>query len=133
MICGPGYAQTMAELKGLAPGVDRWLACEPGPDPDLESLAPGHEPLAQPHPVREQDLACILYTAGTTGEPKGVMLSHRNCVWAAINLAQDSEFLHHYRVLLVFPLFTRRPSALMNTCLYLGCTLVSLAAFSPKG
>ena len=38
----------------------------------------------QPVPVIPDDLAALLYTGGTTGEPKGVMLSHRNLVANAI-------------------------------------------------
>lgn len=38
----------------------------------------------QPTPVMPYDLAMLLYTGGTTGEPKGVMLSHRNLVANAI-------------------------------------------------
>jgi len=34
--------------------------------------------------VKEEDLATIVYTSGTTGEPKGVMLTHRNIVVNAV-------------------------------------------------
>jgi long-chain acyl-CoA synthetase len=37
-----------------------------------------------PAPVLADDLAALLYTGGTTGEPKGVMLTHRNLVANAI-------------------------------------------------
>ncbi|MFZ5917737.1 MAG: alpha/beta fold hydrolase [Chloroflexota bacterium] len=37
-----------------------------------------------PVPVIPDDLAALLYTGGTTGEPKGVMLSHRNLVANAV-------------------------------------------------
>lgn len=33
--------------------------------------------------VEPDDLATLVYTSGTTGPPKGVMLSHRNLVWTA--------------------------------------------------
>ena len=36
------------------------------------------EPLLEPVPVDEDDLAALLFTGGTTGSSKGVMLTHRN-------------------------------------------------------
>ncbi|WP_321344385.1 AMP-binding protein [Breoghania sp.] len=47
----------------------------------LDALAaelPRHAPLQSPHPMREEDLAWLFYTSGTTGNPKGVMLTIAN-------------------------------------------------------
>jgi len=40
-----------------------------------------------PRTPRPQDIAVIAYTSGTTGKPKGVMLSHVNLFWSALACA----------------------------------------------
>jgi long-chain acyl-CoA synthetase len=51
----------------------------------------GAEPLERPVPVGEDDLAALLFTGGTTGESKGVMLSHRNIAFDAREAAAAAE------------------------------------------
>ncbi|CAN5145753.1 AMP-binding protein [soil metagenome] len=49
----------------------------------LPDLAKGREPLARPSPAGD-DLVEIVFTSGTTGDPRGVMLTHRNILSNAL-------------------------------------------------
>ena len=49
-------------------------------------IAKGAAAEGGPNPAEADDLALIMYTSGTTGDPKGVMLSHRNIVAATSGL-----------------------------------------------
>ncbi len=59
--------------------------------------------LVLPEP-EENDLAAILYTSGTTGKPKGVMLSHLNIISNAINTLKIQKVDENDRLLSVLPL-----------------------------
>jgi acyl-CoA synthetase (AMP-forming)/AMP-acid ligase II len=76
-------------------------------------------------------LAAISYTGGTTGSPKGVMLTHRNLVENAKHMLATLAFSHHDRYLHAPPMF-HAADAMMIFCLtWIGATHVVIPRFDP--
>ncbi|HTG00198.1 MAG TPA: long-chain fatty acid--CoA ligase [Nitrospirota bacterium] len=59
--------------------------------------------VSPPHSV--EDISTILYTSGTTGRPKGALLTHRNILSNAISATQVIHVTHKDRFIVFLPLF----------------------------
>jgi long-chain acyl-CoA synthetase len=99
---------------------------------ELTSVIHSLEPSDFPDPD-PKSVSTLLYTSGTTGKPKGAMLSHRNLM---ANTASCMEALHHKAedvfvcVLPMFHTFGFTTSVLLP--LFAGSSIVIHEAFHPK-
>jgi long-chain acyl-CoA synthetase len=62
------------------------------------------EPLATAYAAQEEDLAVLLYTSGTTGRPKGAMLTHLNVAHSVIHFTQSMSLTEADRSAVAVPL-----------------------------
>jgi long-chain acyl-CoA synthetase len=72
LVATPGLAQLLAPLAGLVPIIATAGA-------DYDALLQSEK--LPPHPGESEDRAWLFYTSGTTGRPKGAVLSHRNLLF----------------------------------------------------
>lgn len=81
----------------------------------------------------QEDLALLLYTGGTTGAPKGAMLTHRNIVANTIQFAEWYAFVPGQEICVsVLPMYhSGGMSGAMNIPLYSGSTLLLMSRFNP--
>ncbi|MBI4490728.1 MAG: long-chain fatty acid--CoA ligase [Deltaproteobacteria bacterium] len=81
----------------------------------------------------QEDLALLLYTGGTTGAPKGAMLTHRNIVANTVQFAEWYAFEPGQETCIsVLPMFhSGGMSGAMNVPLYSGATLLVMSRFNP--
>ncbi|MEV7133466.1 long-chain fatty acid--CoA ligase [Arthrobacter sp. NPDC093128] len=116
------HADSLSELAvrgGAATAVRRRIAVDrsPGAVPaesetegataaeDYEAVVASGAEVAPDEPVGLDDGAMILYTSGTTGQPKGALLTHGNITWNCINVIVDFDFASTDVALMISPMF----------------------------
>lgn len=86
----------------------------------------------QPVENKANDTALVLYTSGTTGRPKGVMLTHRNVVSAVQQWSERIAYQKSDRVYISIPLFhCAGLHVIAVSTIYCGATLVIDEMFIP--
>ncbi len=136
LVCaGPLLAEGAkgAELAGV-PVLSVLAGAESGTD-RLEPLAAAATPVAGHRPTGPGDDAVILYTSGTTGKPKGAVLSHQTMVLNAAIAATDVARMTPTDVVLgCLPLFhSFGQTCAMNAGFRAGATLVLMPRFDGAG
>jgi fatty-acyl-CoA synthase len=111
-----------------APASEQWLS-----DWNYDELLEVARPEVFPNAIEdENDVAELFYTSGTTAQPKGVMLTHRNLFLHAMSVmwalqTDDSEVQLH-----TIPLFHANGWGVTHTITGAGGTHVMLRRFEPK-
>jgi acyl-CoA ligase (AMP-forming) (exosortase A-associated) len=89
----------------------------------------GHELV--PHRFIESDIAALIYTSGSCGEPKGVVLTHHNMVVGAQSVANYLKNDASDRILVVLPLSFDYGMSQLTTSFLVGATAVLINYLLP--
>ncbi|ALO35922.1 hypothetical protein CMT41_15220 [Colwellia sp. MT41] len=76
--------------------------------------------------ISPNDLAAILYTSGSTGQPKGIMLSHENIMLGAKSVSQYLQLTTDDKILSVLPLSFDYGLNQLTSCFLVGATCILL-------
>ena len=119
VVCRPNDQQLMSELAPTA----RILTLDNDGSGSLADHSVSQSPDFPDLDRSANDLAALLYSSGTTGVPKGIMLTHRNLLSNAQTLVQAWQFSPADRLLHALPIFH-----VHGLFVAIGCVLLSGAS-----
>jgi len=104
LFVGAGLRPAVLAIRDRLPQVTDVIVVG-GPDDGYEELLAAAQPAGRSREVAAEDLWLVMYSSGTTGRPKGVMLSHGNIVAHTRNAVPVAPMGPGDRNLVAMPLF----------------------------
>ncbi|HEX9841307.1 MAG TPA: AMP-binding protein, partial [bacterium] len=136
LLVGPGCLHTLEAMRDALETVRQVIVLDDTAGEDQlayeELLARSDPGAVQRRHWREDDLAHLCYTGGTTGRPKGVMLSQRNIVANLFHAIQFAEFNERDVWLHAAPMFHLADSWACFAMTVLGARHVFIEQFEPR-
>ena len=102
------------------------------PDSPYERALAGAGKAPAPVPLSHDDIGMVMYTSGTTGHPKGAIITHGMVFWNCVNLGIPALITPETVQLVVLPLFhTGGLNCYANPVLHAGGTILIMRTFDP--
>ena len=105
LLVGSELMPLIDAIRDRLPTVEHVIEVSPQGDDDYEALLAAAVPRGRSEDVDPDDVALIMYSSGTTGLPKGVMLTHRNLVCHTLAAHDGWSFDPGDKSLVAMPLF----------------------------
>lgn len=104
LFVGAELSSTVRTIIERAPGLQRVVVVG-GKEDEYDAFLSAATPLSESAAVDGRDIAVVMYSSGTTGRPKGVLLSYRALLNHTANLAPQIPFAQGDKNLVAMPLF----------------------------
>lgn len=97
---------------------------------DFDEVINESEPLSENHGVIPLDLAALIYTSGSTANPKGVMLTHQSMLFSVLSIIEYLKMTTHDVTLNVLPMSFDYGLYQLLMTVQLGATLILERSFT---
>ncbi len=105
-LTSPEFLRNVRQARAAVPSLKHlFLRGGGGEEPSFDDLLKPPDKAAPAEETKPDDLALLIYTAGTTGEPKGVMLTHKNFLANVESCRGAIELKREDRFLCLLPMF----------------------------
>ena len=134
LFLGQRYVKMVNSMREQIPGMKNFVSVE-GPAEgmlDYEAVIAEADPEEVFTDIDDNDTSILMFTAGTTGQPKGVMLTHDNLATYVLNNVSPADPDIEEKNILTVPLYHIAGMQAVLAAVYGGRTLVVQRQFDPS-